>query len=106
MYDKRKCLVCGNFLDTLFEKARSNVKTCSNKCRQKYYRDRKRNADYGVTDPSQDFQKHVLDEARIVRTRCFVRDCEKGLNPYQLRSNYGPGGLHASPNPRVLGIDT
>ena len=106
MNEKRKCVVCGSYLDTLFEKARSNVKTCSNKCRQKHYRDRKRSLESGVVDPSQDFQKFVLDDARILRIRCFIKDCLRGLNPYQLPPNKGPRGLHATPNPRVSGIDT
>ena len=107
MFDKKRtCEVCGNYLDTLISKARPNVKTCSNKCRQKRYRDRKRNVEKSVTDPSQDFQKFVLDEARMLRIRCFVSDCMRGLNPYQLSTNKGPRGLHASPNPRVTGFDT
>lgn len=106
MVKKRTCIVCGNYLDTLFEKARKNVITCSNKCRQKRYRERKRNAENGVTDSDQAFQEHDLDESRLRRIRCFVDDCLRGLNPYQLSSNKGPRGLHASPNPSVTGIDT
>lgn len=106
MNKARTCEVCGARLDTLFEKARPNVKTCSNKCRQKRYRDRKRNAINGVTDSAKEFQEHDLDEARLKRIQCFVNDCIAGLNPYQLGSNKGPRGLHASPNPRVIGIDT
>ena len=106
MNEKRKCLVCSNFLDTLFEKAGPNVVTCSNKCRQKRYRDRERYAEIGVTVFSQAFEEHDLDESRLRRIRCFVDDCLRGLNPYQLRPNKGPGGLHASPNPCVIGIDT
>ena len=102
----RTCEVCGNRLDTLFEKARPNVRTCSNKCRQKRYRDRKRNAINGVTDSAKAFEEHDIDEARLKRIQCFVNDCLAGLNPYQLGSNKGPRGLHASPNPRFIGIDT
>ena len=103
---KRKCLVCGRYLDTLFEKARPNVKTCSNRCRQKRYRDRKRNEQNGVADSESSFQSHEIDEARLKRVRCFVKDCLAGFNPYQIYANKGPRGLHASPNPRVTGIDT
>lgn len=106
MEKPRTCEVCGNFLDTLFEKARPNVRTCSNKCRQKRYRNRKRNTINGVTDSAKAFQEHDIDEARLKRIQCFVNDCIAGLNPYQLGSNKGPRGLHASPNPRVIGIDT
>lgn len=104
--EKRKCAVCGCYLDTLFEKARPNVKTCSNKCRQKLYRDKNRDSKIDAAVPKQAFQSHELDEARIKRVRCFIADCVRGLNPYQLPSNKGPRGLHASPNPRVIGIDT
>ena len=105
-FKRRHCVVCGNYLDTLFEQARPNAFTCSNKCRQKRYRDRKRNAIESVDLRSNDHQDHELDEARIKRIRCFVADCLRGLNPYQVRSNKGPRGLHASPNPSVCGIDT
>ena len=106
MTKSRTCEVCGARLDTLFEKARPNVKTCSNKCRQKHYRDRKRNSESRVTENENDLQEHNLDEARLLRIRCFVNDCLAGLNPYQLGPNKGPRGLHATPNPRVIGIDT
>ena len=106
MGEVRKCIVCRRLLDTLFEKARPNVKTCSNKCRQKHYRDRKRNAESGVTVSDEAFQQHDVDEARLLRIRCFLADCLAGLNPYQLAPYKGPRGLHASPNPRVTGIDT
>ena len=104
--ERRSCVVCGASLDTLFEKARPNVVTCSNKCGQKRYRDRKRNANDSVKLRGQDFLDHEIDEARVKRIRCFVNDCLRGLNPYQVRPNKGPGGLHASPNPSVCGIDT
>ena len=102
----RSCTVCGNRLDTLFESARPNVVTCSNKCRQKRYRDRKRNVRPTAEITSDDLTGRQVDDARIRRIRCFVADCVRGLNPYQVRSNKGPGGLHASPNPTVCGIDT
>ena len=102
----RVCLVCGNRLDTLFESARPNVVTCSNKCRQKRYRDRKRNVRSNAEITNDDLTGRQIDDARIKRIRCFVADCVRGLNPYQVRTNKGPGGLHASPNPSVCGIDT
>lgn len=104
--ESRTCEVCGNRLDTLFEKARPNVRTCSNKCRQKRYRDRKRNASNGVTLSDQAYAEHKIDQARLLRIRCFVNDCLDGLNPYQIGPNKGPRGLHATPNPRLSGIDT
>ena len=107
MFDERRtCLVCGNYLDTLFDLARPNVVTCSNKCRQKRYRDRKRNEEVGPRISNQDMDDHELEEARLKRVRCFVADCIRGLNPYQIVPNKGPGGLHASPKPSVFGIDT
>ena len=102
----RSCTVCGQRLDTLFESARSNVVTCSNKCRQKRYRDRKRNVRPTAEITSDDLNGREIDDARIKRIRCFVADCLRGLNPYQVRPNKGPGGLHASPNPTVCGNDT
>ena len=102
----RTCLVCGRLLDTLFEKARPNVVTCSNKCRQKRYRERKRFEKEDKAKRDRDFQEHDLDEARLKRVRSFVDDCKRGLNPYQLSPNKGPRGLHASPNPSVTSFDT
>ena len=106
MSEKRKCCVCGSFLDTLFERAKQNVKTCSNKCRQKRYRDRKKHPGGDARSQEFDHDSHELDEARLRRIRCFVEGCERGLNVYQVTSNKGPGGLHASPKPMFLGIDT
>ena len=102
----RSCVVCGNRLDTLFDAARPNVVTCSNRCRQKRYRDRKRDVRSRSEISNQDLTAKQIDDARIKRIRCFVADCIGGLNPYQVRTNKGPGGLHASPNPSVCGIDT
>ena len=106
MSEKRRCCVCGNYLDTLFERAKRNVKTCSNKCRQKRYRDRKKHPGGDARSDSQDFRSHEVDQARLTRIRCFVEACARGLNPYQISPNKGPGGLHASPKPSFLGIDT
>ena len=106
MSSKRHCAVCGNPLDTLFERAKRNVKTCSNKCRQKRYRDRKRHPGGEARSNEIDCVSHELDEARIRRVRCFVEGCERGLNVHQVTSNKGPGGLHASPNPSFFGNDT
>ena len=106
MSEKRKCCVCSNYLDTLFEQARPNVLICSNKCRQKRYRDRKRNAEYGVTESEKEFASHEIDEARLRRIKCFVDDCVRGLNPYQVPRIKSARGLHATPNPCVIGIDT
>lgn len=103
---RRKCLVCGNYLDTLFDEAKPNVKTCSNKCRQKLYRDRKRHLKNDIASRSDEYGEHELDEARLTRIRSFVKCCMRGLNPYQLPPYKGPGGLHASPKPSVFGIDT
>ena len=104
--ERRACVVCGANLDTLFEKARPNVVTCSNKCRQKRYRERKRELESDEETIKQDYVFHSIDEARLNRIRSFVSDCKRGLNPYQVRPNKGPGGLHASPNPSVTGFDT
>lgn len=106
MKDRRTCSVCGNYLDTLFETAKSNVKTCSNKCRQKRYRDRKRILERDSVQENKDLESHEIDQARLTRIQCFVADCLNSLNPYQVRTNKGAGGLHASPNPSVIGLDT
>lgn len=106
MSSQRNCLVCGRSLDTLFERAKRNVKTCSNKCRQKRYRDRKRHPGGDARSNENDLRSHEADQGRARRVQAFSDDCLKGLNPFQKRSNKGPGGLHASPNSAYLGIDT
>ena len=63
---ERVCVVCGMNLDTLFEKARPNVVTCSNKCRQKRYRERKSQEVKSSVDVDNAFQQFSLDEARLL----------------------------------------
>lgn len=93
---KTHCVVCGQNLDGLFWKASDHAKYCSNRCRQKAYRERCKLARTTVTAQDERYASEVDENALTEREKALVSDIQQ--NASNGRKEFrGPGGLHRSP---------
>ena len=102
---KTHCVVCGQNLDGLFWKASDHAKYCSNRCRQKAYRERCKLARATVTAQDERYTVKVVEDARKMREQALVRDIQENATRGR-KPKRGPGGLHRSPKTTFSGHDT